>query len=248
VKKTHFNLVEKNGKVFVIDLDGKVMSPDKARAIAHGLLSTTEAPSYVYIGQQRSDNLYKIGKTDNLRRRSLELGIQFEHRIQCSLYGEHASFKVEAALHRFFKATGQHIEKEWFDLGDEGFSLITTYCHDAQTTLAFVDDHLPAVLELLELKRRCSELVFALLAAEFIERKRKDRAFWTMYLYFMKRLQNELREADPNLCGYLEGVSGVLGAIAGVRSGITADMMKELEKVEIEYQSEADAEGEFDGD
>lgn len=237
MKKTHFNIVEKNGKVFVIDLDGKVMSPDKAREVAQGLLSTTEAPSYVYVGQRQSDKLYKIGKTDNLRRRSSQLGIHFEHRIQCSLYGEHASFKVEAALHRFFKATGQHVVDEWFDLGDDGFSLITTYCHDAQTTLAFVDQHLPVVQEINDLIQRCSPLVFAVLAAEFIERKRKDRPSWAMFLYLIQRAQIKLRSEDPALSGYLDGITSVLGAVTSVRRGVTVDALKELEAYHADEQA-----------
>ncbi len=248
MKKTHFNLVEKNGKVFVIDLDGKVMSPDKARAVAHGLLSTTEAPSYVYVGQRQSDKLYKIGKTDNLRKRASQLGIRFEHRIQCSLYGERASFKVEAALHRFFKATGQHVEDEWFDLGDDGFSLITTYCHDAKTTLAFVDEHLPAANEMADLRRRCGIIVFALIAAEFIEHKRESPAFLTMFLYFIKRAQIELRDADPNSSGYLEGISSVLSAVTSVRKGISTDVIEALEEIERDYQSGAYAANDSDED
>lgn len=236
--KRYFNVVEKNRKTFMVDLDGNVVPPEQARQLAHALISTTEAKAYVYVGQRQSDGLYKIGRTADLERRALELGLRFDHRIQCAFYGDQSSSRVESDLHTFFKATGQHVENEWFSLGDDGFSLITTYCHDATTALNFVADYLPAARTLTDLKTRCGIEVFSLIAAEFIEHKRTDRALWEMTIYYLKTLKKSLVHKDPYYAGYIDGVSNMLSSISVVRQDQVAPTIEALEASEREYKNQ----------
>jgi hypothetical protein len=120
----YYRIIEKGKRRFIVDINGDIVQPEKAKTLSEAVIKTAEDKSYVYVGP-REDGVYKIGFTTRPDERPGEWKLtRVDHLIECPLYGELSASKIEKMLHNLFKETGQHVEGEFFDLGSHGLRLI----------------------------------------------------------------------------------------------------------------------------
>jgi hypothetical protein len=125
--KRFYRIVERSNETLIVDLDGNIIDPHKMEQLASSIINTKRQPLYVYVGIRERDNLYKIGMTRNIERRSKQLGIEIIQTIQCDRFGTYSAFNVEKHLHAIMKALGCHIEAEWFQLDPVDLRLLSEF-------------------------------------------------------------------------------------------------------------------------
>ncbi len=145
-----YRVIERNGKTTIVDAEGQTVPPAIAKTLGQSLVDTALGKSYVYISEPREDGACKIGRTEDLARRAKELGVEFQHTIECDLYGEKSSSVVESELHKFFSEA--RLDGEWFDLLEADIWLLKiafTSGHIILDTLPQLEKHIDEYTDLM---------------------------------------------------------------------------------------------------
>lgn len=208
---TEFHRIkETRGRVYVVDIDNKPLPPETVKRLAEGILDTINAKSYVYVGYRKSDGIYKIGMTTNLKRRETELDVEFLHTIECDMHGDYSAFSVETALHHFFEKHSNQVANEYFDLGVHGFALISQFCSDARTTLAFLSEIDKAIDDVWT---RASDQVLTQLAAMVAECgfRGADRNHSVALTYVIHQFEREAKKDGKDaVAGYMRALRTIM--------------------------------------
>lgn len=204
---------ETRGRVYIVDIDNKPLSPEAAKRLAEGILDTVNAKSYVYVGYRKSDGIYKIGMTTNLKRRETELDVEFLHTIECDMHGDYSAFSVETVLHHFFEKYSTQVANEYFDLGVHGFALINEFCKDGRTTLDFIGKLDKEVSDVWTTISQDTPGTLARLVAECCFGV--DQFRYVALMYVVMQIEHDARKHDKaQVIGYTRALKAVMRAYA----------------------------------
>ena len=221
-----FRLIEKRGKVMLVDLDNNPLQPHEALEIAQTVSESAQGKSYVYIGLRESDGLYKIGMTDNLIRRQSELGVTFVHTIECDAYGEFDARAIETLLHEFFDDDA--VGNEWFKIDRHDVGLISFNCKTARECVDFINAFDGAFNKVVE---RISSGETFRLAADLIDARLGDRVMAQVAWYAIRKLPQWYRDnSNVRTLSQLEGLIAFINVIFAAREEAQEEIRERIRK------------------
>ena len=134
-KKTYFRVClvtyddSDESEMFAEYIDGTKIDPELQIVMGEALIEQAETHEYVYIGMSLNSDQkgYKIGKTNNIRRRERELNMKVIHSIECDAWGDCSAVALESLLHKLYTYSDLKISGEWYDLTEWDIELLRVF-------------------------------------------------------------------------------------------------------------------------
>lgn len=206
-----YKVTKKRGKSVITDVDGGILPPGEAAQIAQMLLEVSQSKTYVYFASDGRDHIYKIGYTDDLKRRKSQLNVEFAHVIECDPFGEYSGPVVEQALHNLFgNVYGLRVEREWFAITKDGITTMDAFCQNGKQAMKFIERILHFTPEFERLEQEYGYRAMSKYVAGLIFGKYTPEQCALAFYHFRLRAYIKLKEGSREGWDYLDIIEALL--------------------------------------